>query len=172
MMWNQFGWGLQPPSPHFTMISRQGVTQNSRWTSKSLVSKSSCNVVRTHPYAHPLHMKVVKHLACVCQWCEINLDWVYSLHHYISPRFLAKELPRILGGLPKAWSAKAHIHMHIHCIWRLSNTLHVFDNDVKSIWIGSTASITTLHHDLYSQGVTQNSRWLPKAWSAKAAVMW
>jgi hypothetical protein len=30
-----------------------------------LVNKSGCNVVRTHPYSHPLHMKVVKHLACV-----------------------------------------------------------------------------------------------------------
>jgi hypothetical protein len=30
--------------------------------SNSLVGMSGRNVVRTHPYAHPQHMKVVKHL--------------------------------------------------------------------------------------------------------------
>jgi hypothetical protein len=34
-------------------------------TSKSLVKESGCNVVRTHPYAHPLHMKFVKHISWV-----------------------------------------------------------------------------------------------------------
>jgi hypothetical protein len=61
---------------------------------------------------------------------------------------------QISRWLPEALSAGAagmllgRIHMHIHCIWRLSNTLHVSDIDVGSILIGSTASITALHHHL------------------------
>jgi hypothetical protein len=70
--------------------------------SKSLVSISSNdNVVRTHPYAHPQHMKAVKHLSYVWHRCAINLDWVYSLNHRISPSFIAWALPRILPKFPK-----------------------------------------------------------------------
>jgi hypothetical protein len=120
-------------------------------TSQSFVKRGSWNVVRTHPYAHPLHMNVVKHLACVWHWCGINLDWVYSLNHWTSPSFVAQELPRFLA---KALSEGAAgmllgcIQMHIHRKWWLSNTLHVSDIDMGSILIGSTASITALHHHL------------------------
>jgi hypothetical protein len=96
-------------------------------------------------------MKVVKRLACVWHWYGINLDWVYSLNHCISPSFVAQELPRFLGDFPKLgqWEQpKCCIHIHIHSIWKLSNTLHVSDIDVGSILIGSTASITALHHHL------------------------
>jgi len=70
-------------------------------TSQRLVNESGRNVVRTHPYSHPLHMKFVKHLACVWHWCGISLDWVYSLNHRTSPSFLDQELPRFLGDFPK-----------------------------------------------------------------------
>ena len=70
-------------------------------TSQSLVNESGRNVVRTHPYSHPLHMKVVKHLVCVWHWCEISFDWVYSLNHCTSPSFVAQKLPRFLGDFPK-----------------------------------------------------------------------
>ena len=73
--------------------------------SKSLVNMSSRNVVRTHPYAHPQHMKVVKLLAYVWHWCEINLGWVYSLNHRISPSVIAWKLPRIL---PKSQKLGQH----------------------------------------------------------------
>jgi hypothetical protein len=99
-------------------------------------------------------MKVLIHLACVWHWCGISFDWVYSLNHYTSPSFVAQEFPRYPRWLPKAWSMRAalmllgRIHIHIHSIWRLSNTLHVSDIDVGSILIGSTASITAFHHHL------------------------
>jgi hypothetical protein len=63
-------------------------------------------------------------------------------------------ITQISRWLPKAWSMRAavmllgRIHIHIHCIWRLSNTLHVSDIDMGSILIVSTASITVLHHHL------------------------
>ena len=124
-----------------------------RFLGKSFISRGFWNVVMRHPYAHPLHMNVVKHLACVWHWYEINLDWVLSLNHCTSPSFVAQELPRFL---PKALSEGAGaagmllgcIHMHIHRKWWLSNTLHVSDIDMGSILIESTASITALHHHL------------------------
>jgi hypothetical protein len=70
-------------------------------TSQSLVNESGRNVVRTHPYSHPLHIKNVKHLACVWHWCGIILDWVYSLSHRNSPLFVHQELPRFLNEFPK-----------------------------------------------------------------------
>jgi hypothetical protein len=62
---------------------------------KSLVNTSSHNAARTHPYAHPQHMKVVKHFVYAWHWPEINLDWVYCLNQCISPSVIAWELPRI-----------------------------------------------------------------------------
>jgi hypothetical protein len=63
-------------------------------------------------------------------------------------------ITQISRTLHNAWSTRGaemlygHIHIRIHCIWRLSNTLHVSDIDVGSILIGSTATITALHHHL------------------------
>ena len=71
-------------------------------TSKSLVRMSSCNVVRTYPYAHPQQMKVVKHFLYVWHWCEINLDLVYySLNGHISQSFIDHELTRIRAFFQK-----------------------------------------------------------------------
>jgi hypothetical protein len=102
LMWDQSGLGLQYQSPHFTMICCLGVTQKSSKIPKCLADMSSWNVARTHPYAHPQHMKVVKHLVYVWHWCEINPGWVYSVDHRISPWFaVAWELPRILAKFQK-----------------------------------------------------------------------
>jgi hypothetical protein len=48
-------------------------------TSKSLADGSSGNMVRTDTYAHPQHMKDVKHIICVWDWCGSPIEWVYSL---------------------------------------------------------------------------------------------
>ena len=44
---------------------------------------------------------------------------------------------------------KGLIHMHIHSIWRLFNTLHVFDIDIGTHLNGSTSSTTDLHCSLH-----------------------
>jgi hypothetical protein len=100
LMWDQFWLGLQPQSMHFTIILFAWVTQISRWIPKVWWMRAAI-VVRTHPYSHPLHMKIVKDLAWVWHWCGIDLDWVYSLNHCTSPSFVAQELPRFLGEFPK-----------------------------------------------------------------------
>ena len=156
-MWNQSGLGLQPQSLHFTICCCLGLTQNS--SSPLPKAWSAWAAVMwwghiPHPYAHPQHKKVVKHL-CICltwMWDQSGLGLQPQSPHFTFSCYLgviANSRP-----LPKAWSAWAavmwwwHIHMHIHSIWRLSNTSHMLDIDVKSIWIGSTASITALHHQL------------------------
>jgi len=70
-------------------------------TAKSLFDMSSCNVLRTHPYAHSHHMKTVIHFVCAWHWSEMNLDWVYSLNHCIFTSVIAWELPRILALFQK-----------------------------------------------------------------------
>ena len=41
-------------------------------------------VVKTHPYAHPPPMKVVKwYLVCVWHWCGNNLEWLQSFSCYV-----------------------------------------------------------------------------------------
>jgi hypothetical protein len=95
---------------------------------------------------------------CMCLTLMWDQSWLgghpQSLHFTI---ICCPGVTQISRWLPKALSAGAagmllgHIHIHIHCIWRLSNTLHVSDIDVGSILIGWTSSITALHHHLLSR---------------------
>jgi len=62
---------------------------------KSMDRMSSCNVVRTHPYAHPQHMKVVKHFMCLALiWDQSGLD--YRLNHCIFLHLLPGSYPEFL----------------------------------------------------------------------------
>ena len=58
------GWiySLKPQSPHFTMGYQLVVTQISSKIPTKAWCMGSRNMVGTHPYAHPQHIKVVKHL--------------------------------------------------------------------------------------------------------------
>ena len=110
-------------------------------------------------------MNVVKHLACVWHWYGINLDWVYSLNHRTSPSFVAQELPRFFRWLSKAWSMRAAVMLlrHIHICMCLTLMWDQF-------WLGLQPQ--SLHFIIiFSPGITQISRWLPKAWSMRTAVM-
>ena len=57
--------GLQPQLPHYIVVWSSIGHQNYMQLPKDLPNTSSCNVDKTQPYAHPQHMKVVKHLICV-----------------------------------------------------------------------------------------------------------
>ena len=95
---------------------------------------STChdNEVVMDPYAHPLHMNVVKHLVYVWPGCVIHSGWVWSLIACVMVWIVAKLWSRICADLSKWW-----IHMPIHCIWVLSNTLYMYDMDVWSTLGGS-----------------------------------
>ena len=53
-----------------------------RTTYKSLAEESSSNMVRTDTYAHPQHIKVVKHLLWVWHWGGSPHKWLYTLNHH------------------------------------------------------------------------------------------
>jgi hypothetical protein len=121
-------------------------------------------------------MKVAKHLSCVWHWCGISFDWVYSLNHSTSPSFVAQELPRFLGDFPKlchqglmecckdtsictftAYECCQTPFMCLTLMWDQS-------------WLGLQPQ--SLHFTIICcPGITQISRWLPKALSTKADKM-
>ena len=41
----------------------------------------TCNSVKVHPYAHPQHMKWLKHFQCIQYRCKKQSEVVYSLKH-------------------------------------------------------------------------------------------
>ena len=81
--------GLQPSSdPGFWLIY-----QTATCTCRD-------NEVVMDPYAHPLHMKVVKHLVYVWYGCVIHSGWVWSLIACVMVWFAAQQWPRILADFP------------------------------------------------------------------------
>jgi hypothetical protein len=61
-MWDEYGLGVQPQSKHFTMSYRLGVAQISDKIPKAWSAWAAVRGGDTDPYAHPQHIKVVKHL--------------------------------------------------------------------------------------------------------------
>jgi len=86
-----------------------------------------------HPYAHPQHMKAVKHLICVWHWCGGPLGWVYILCICVTHWFAPLEVPRFLGyfqklGLWEQWYyGKDSPICTCHSIWSLYDNLYTFD---------------------------------------------
>ena len=60
-------------------------TPNSKGVFGIWADRSQGNVVRTHPYAYPQHMKVVKHFIYVWHRYEIICEWVYSVTQCTTP---------------------------------------------------------------------------------------
>ena len=79
--------------------------------SKSLVGMSGCNVVGTHPYAHQQHIMIVKHLIYTWDWCEMNMGWVFSLNHRISPWVIGCGSGSCLVGLDFLLNSKSLVGM-------------------------------------------------------------
>ena len=51
-----------------------------------LADKNGSSMVKTHPHAHPQHMKVVRHHICAWHWCGSRFEWVYSLKDVLKLR--------------------------------------------------------------------------------------
>jgi hypothetical protein len=97
LMWDEHGLGLQHQSPHFTITYWLGVAQIS---SKIPKAWSAWAAITWWGHIH-LHIHIVKHLVYVWHWCEMNMGWVYSLNHRISPSLIGWELPRFLAKSQK-----------------------------------------------------------------------
>ena len=106
--------------------------------------------------------------------CGNNVDWVNSLNHGSSPSF---DDWLFLGDFQKARSRSAavlllwHIHMPIHSIWGMSNTLYVLVIEMKNNvdWVNSlnhcsSPSFVAWELPTRIQGYVQ-------AWSRSAAIL-
>ena len=139
-------------------------TKSSRKVFQSLENRSYHNMVWTHPYAHPQHMKVVIHLSYGWSGCGNHLEWVWSLNQGTTWLFITWQAKRVLGKFSKAWRIGAittwygHIHMHIHSIWSLPNTLYTYLTLIwKPSWMGlkpQSRHYMVVYHLL----LTKNSR--------------
>jgi hypothetical protein len=87
------------------------------------------------------------HLAYVYQGCVIHFGWVLSLIACVMDKVCNPEVTQDVRWLTKSGIAPEVImqwlwlHMHIHCIWKLANILHMSDKDVWSTMGGSYASL-------------------------------
>jgi hypothetical protein len=66
---------------------------------KACQMRPSCKVIWTHPYAHPQHMKVMKHCMCLTMKCKpswIGLQPQYPHCTVVSP---SGGIPIIPGNL-------------------------------------------------------------------------
>ena len=110
------------------------------------------------PYAHPQHMKLVKHLVYVWYGCEMSSGWVASLKHCILVLYRGQLVTQDLSWLPKSELANVMatgwwwFHMPIHSLWSMSNTLHMFDMDVRWVLVGLKAS-NTVYFDILHMDV-------------------
>ena len=138
---------------------------------------SGHNMVGTHPYAHPQHIKVVKHLLYVWHWRETNMGWVYSLNHRISPCVLGWEMRRFLAKNQKLGRHEWLYHggdtsICTSTAYKGCQTPFIC---MTLMWDEYELGLQpqSLHFTMsYCLGVAQISSKIPKAWSAWAAVAW
>jgi hypothetical protein len=96
LMWDEYGLGLQPKSLHLTMSYWLWVAQI---TSKIRTAWSAWAAITWWGHIH-MHIHSIQRLSNsfhIWQRCEMNMGWVYSLNHRISPSLISWELPRFLA---------------------------------------------------------------------------
>jgi hypothetical protein len=166
--WEPFYVGLEPQPMHKGSFYTHQQTKISAdfpklWPTSVVVSHN----MMTDPYPHPLHMKVVNHLAYVWDGCGHHSMWVCSIIQCIKSSFGAKQQTKISADFPKlqlTWvvvTARWWVRIPIHCIWRLSITLHMCALDVGTIPCGFGASTNAWELILHSSANQDLSR-LPK----------
>ena len=75
--------GLQPQLPCKMWFAPWKVTRFFVLGKTNILAKESRgNMVRTHTYAHPQLIIVVKHLMHNRHWCGAPLEWVYGLNYH------------------------------------------------------------------------------------------
>jgi len=154
-MWDEYGLGLQPQSLHFTMTYWLGVAQISSKIPKAWLGRAAVTWWgHIHMHIHSIWRlsNTFHFIYKTLMWDEYGLGIQPQSLHFTMTYWLG--VARISIKIRKAWSARAavswwgHIHMHIHSIWRFSNTFYIYGIDVRWIWFRTTASITAFHHEL------------------------
>ena len=81
---------------------------------------SSRKVVWTRPYAHPQHIKIVKHLIYIIlmldeYWLGVQTESPhFTMSYCLGVAQISDKIPKAWSGVTIAWWG--HIHMHIHSI--------------------------------------------------------
>jgi hypothetical protein len=178
-MWDQSWLGIQPQSPHFTIICCPGVTQISRWLPKALSAGAAGMLLgRIHIHIHciwrlsnTLHVSDIDVLGSILFGSTASIT---ALHHHLLPRsypdFDLGDIPKLCQqGLLECckdtsiFTSTAYEGCQTPC---MCLTLMCWDQS----WLGLQPQ--SLHFTIICcPGVTQISRWIPKAWSTRVAVI-
>jgi hypothetical protein len=103
------------------------------------------NWVRVHPYAHPQHLKVLKHVVYIQYGCGKQSMGVCSLNHDTATSYRLGHTPFPLKFTPTCTCNASLVctHMPIHSISRCSNTLYIqYGCGMQSL------GVCSLNHDL------------------------
>jgi hypothetical protein len=119
------------------------------------------------PSPHPQNMNVLKHHGYVWSGCGNHSMRIGNLNHCSMTSYVAQVWPvnfaistklRWMIMVEEAWW---WIHLPIHSIWMLSNTLNMFGVELIQLHVG--LGPIWKHHDIIcSPGVTHEFRQLPK----------
>jgi hypothetical protein len=154
LMWDEYGLGLQPQSPHFTMGYWLGVTQNSSKIPKAWSAWAALRI-KTSPLACTTLSFEGCQTPSLCLLRMWEQSWVgfsastttSSAIHWcpeVTPEILlvtSKSLIwLIMVRVAVMW--QRHIHMHIHIIWHLLCVWYGCGNNFE--WVYSLNQYTFL----------------------------
>ena len=73
-----------------------------------------CNSVRVHPYAHPQHMKVLKHFQYIQYECKKQSEVVYSIKHVTMMLFELNLTPNFPKFDPTCTGVSVTVYPYAH----------------------------------------------------------
>ncbi len=97
-IWNAARDCLQPQPWHYNITRAQPYP----YYAKNHTHLHRHNRVRVHPYAHPQHMKVLKHFIYIWYGCEMQSTGVWSLNHDITTSLGLSHTPIVKKTHPPA----------------------------------------------------------------------
>jgi len=122
-MWDAVHGGLEPQPWHYNFTLAQPYPN----FPKIHPNQHRCNSVRVHPYAHPQHIKVLKHFVYIWYGCGMQSTGVWSLNHDITTTLGLSPTPIFLKFTPDQhrcnsvrvdpYAHSQHIKVLKHCLY-------------------------------------------------------
>jgi len=144
-MWDAVNGGSQPQPWHHNIIQARPYPIFPK-THPHLHTYYS---IRVHPYAHPQHLKVLKHFVYIQYGCGMQSMGVFSLNRDTATSYRLGHTPFSLKSPPTCTfngTAQGCAHMPIHSISMCKDTLYTSNMDVGCSQWGFVASTMTLQH--------------------------
>jgi hypothetical protein len=105
------------------------------------------NSVRVHPYAHPQHIKVLKHFVYIWYGCGLQSTGVWSLNHDITTSLGLSHTPIIQKPPPLTCIGITSVRVHPYAHSQHINKLNHF----AYMWYGcgmQSMGVWSLNHDI------------------------